>query len=122
MSQDQPEEVEYDETLPDEDRIDSLLIDYTQGRTVGLIDVDGDPDRQFDMALLDIDGDGEVEVWVRRIERDYEISFDTDGDRQPDTTEMWTRRQLCKALPHIVDLLDLCWTPEEDETTDSADS
>ncbi|MDO5684291.1 MAG: hypothetical protein Q4G46_15885, partial [Propionibacteriaceae bacterium] len=48
----------YDSELPPEDRIDSMLIDFTDGRTVGLIDLDHAPDRQFDIALLDINGDG----------------------------------------------------------------
>lgn len=110
-----PDSVEYDSTLPSEDRVDSMLLDYTDGRTVGLIDLDGEPDRRFDMALLDINGDGQVEVWVRRVDEGYEVSFDTDGDRQPDTSELWTRPQLCKALPHLVDLLDLRWAPGEDD-------
>lgn len=108
----QTEPDEYDAALPSEDRIDSLLVDFTEGRTVGLIDVDGEPDRRFDMALLDINGDGQAEVWVKRLEEGYEVSFDTDGDRQPDASEQWTRGQLCRALPHLVDLLDLCWAPE----------
>ncbi|WP_432559531.1 hypothetical protein [Granulicoccus sp. GXG6511] len=110
---DTPDEDPYASELPPEDRIDSLLVDFTEGRTVGLVDLDGEPDRRFDMALLDIDGDGRAEVWVRRLDDGYEISFDTDGDHAPDNTEIWTRSQLCKALPHIVDMLDLCWAPDE---------
>lgn len=107
--QDREEVVEFDSHLPSEDRVDSLLLDYTGGRTVALVDVDGHPDRQFDMALLDVNGDGRVEVWVRRVPTGYEVSFDCNDDGQPDTSELWTRPQLCKALPHLVDLLDLRW-------------
>lgn len=113
MSDQAADKVEYDTVLPKEDRVDSLLVDYTQGRTVGLIDLDGEPDRQFDMALLDVNGDGQVEVWVRRVPEGYEVSFDCNDDGQPDMSELWTRPQLCKALPHLVDLLDLRWAPEE---------
>lgn len=67
------------------------------------------------MALLDINGDGQVEVWVHRTGDGYDVKFDTDGDGVPDTSESWTRPQLCKALPHLVDLLDLRWTPEESD-------
>lgn len=111
------EPVDYATSLPSEDRIDSMLVDFTHGRTVGLVDIDGEPDRRFDMALLDINGDGQVEVWVFKTEDGYEVSFDTNGDGQPDTSEQWTRPQLCKALPHLVDLLDLHWSPEETDNT-----
>lgn len=109
--QDSTDDVVYDPTLPSEERVDSMLVDFTHGRVVGLVDIDGESDRRFDMALLDINGDGKVEVWVRRIEGGYEVSFDTNGDSEPDTSETWTRPQLCKALPHLVDLLDLHWNP-----------
>jgi hypothetical protein len=112
--QDSTKAVPYDATLPSEDRVDSLLVDYTHGRVVGLVDIDGEPDRRFDMALLDINGDGKVDVWIRRLEDGgFEVSFDTDGDSEPDTSELWTRPQLCNALPHLVDLLDLRWEPED---------
>lgn len=107
---------DYASTLPPEERTDSLLVDFTHNRTVGLIDIVREEDRRFDMALLDINGDGEAEVWIRRLDDGYEISFDSDGDRKPDTSEFWSRSQLCKAMPHLVDLLDLRWTPKaEDE-------
>lgn len=65
--------------------------------------MDSDTDSLPDYAMVDSDGDGQVDMWAADLgEGRYGVQVDTDGDGRPDEQTIMTRDELAVAAPGLL--------------------